>query len=67
LLADSLLYVETTAIPDPLLDLPACRDLRDQVFLVFANSAQVDALVTGGADFLAPRMTFPHPSSRPTS
>jgi putative PIN family toxin of toxin-antitoxin system len=61
LLADFLPYVETTAIPDAPLGLPACRDPRDQVFLILARSAQVDALVTGDADLLALRDDFSPP------
>jgi len=59
LLADFLPYAEVVELPDTRPDLPACRDEKDQVFLVLARVGQADALVTGDADLLAMREEFP--------
>ena len=59
LLADFLPYADVVELPTPWPDLPACRDEKDQVFLVLAHVAKADALVTGDADVLAMRGTFP--------
>ncbi|QXL85274.1 putative toxin-antitoxin system toxin component, PIN family [Comamonas sp. NLF-1-9] len=61
LLADFLPYVEVVGLPSPWPVLPQCRDVKDQVFLVLAHVASADALVTGDADLLALRATFPLP------
>lgn len=53
LLADFLPYAEVVELPAQWPDLPKCRDEKDQVFLVLAHVAQVDALVTGDADLLS--------------
>ncbi|MCL2830292.1 MAG: putative toxin-antitoxin system toxin component, PIN family [Betaproteobacteria bacterium] len=59
LLADFLPYAEVIDLPNPWPDLPACRDEKDQVFLVLAHVSRADALVTGDADILALRVAFP--------
>jgi putative PIN family toxin of toxin-antitoxin system len=60
LLADFLPYTEVIELPAPWPDLPACRDEKDQVFLVLAHVGRADALVTGDADILAMREAFPN-------
>ena len=59
LLADFLPYADVVQLPVPWPDLPACRDEKDQVFLVLARVGKADALVTGDADILAMRDAFP--------
>lgn len=59
LLADFLPYAEVVELPAPWPDLPACRDEKDQVFLVLAHVGKADALITGDADILAMREVFP--------
>ncbi|GAA4413265.1 putative toxin-antitoxin system toxin component, PIN family [Quisquiliibacterium transsilvanicum] len=59
LLADFLPYADVVKLPAPWPVLPACRDDRDQVFLVLAHVGRADALVTGDADILAMREAFP--------
>jgi putative PIN family toxin of toxin-antitoxin system len=59
LLGDFLPYAEVVALPTPWPALPACRDNKDQVFLVLAQVSQADALVSGDADILALRDVFP--------
>ena len=59
LLADFLPYAEVIMLPTPWPALPKCRDEKDQVFLVLAQAAQADGLVTGDADILAMREVFP--------
>jgi len=59
LLADFLPHADVVELPTPWPDLPACRDKKDQVFLVLAHVAKADALVTGDADILAMRDAFP--------
>lgn len=59
LLADFLPYAEVVELPAPWPDLPACRDEKDQVFLVLAHVGKADALITGDADILALREVFP--------
>lgn len=61
LLEDFLPWAEAVVLPQPWPDLPACRDPKDQVFLVLAQVAQADALVTGDADLLALRAAFEVP------
>ena len=58
LLGDFLPYAEAVTLPARWPDLPACRDARDQVFLVLAQVAGADALVSGDADILALRDVF---------
>jgi len=58
LLGDFLPYTEVVTLPEKWPDLPACRDERDQVFLVLAHAGYSDALVTGDADLLAMREVF---------
>jgi len=65
LLSDFLPYAETVTLPVPWPELPACRDSRDQVFLVLAHSGRADALVTGDQDILALAPTFPGPIVTP--
>jgi putative PIN family toxin of toxin-antitoxin system len=59
LLADYLPYVEVVTLTTPWPDLPACRDRKDQVFLVLAHLGKADALITGDADLLAIQHEFP--------
>lgn len=59
LLADFLPYTDVVALPTPWPDLPACRDEKDQVFLVLAHVGKADALITGDADSPAVRAAFP--------
>lgn len=59
LLADFLPYADAVQLPAPWPDLPACRDPKDQVFLVLAHIGKAEALLTGDADILAMRENFP--------
>lgn len=59
LLADFLPYADVVELPTPWPDLPACRDEKDQVFLVLAHVGKADALITSDADILAMREVFP--------
>lgn len=59
LLADFLPYADIVELPTPWPDLPACRDEKDQIFLVLARVGMADALVTGDRDVLAMRDHFP--------
>lgn len=59
LLADFLPYADVVELPAPWPALPACRDEKDQVFLVLAHVGEADALVTGDSDILAMREAFP--------
>ena len=59
LLGDFLPYAEVITLPDPWPYLPACRDEKDQVFLVLAHVGGADTLVTGDADLLALRGQVP--------
>jgi len=59
LLADFLPYADVVELPAPWPALTACRDEKDQVFLVLAHAGKADALVTGDADILAMREAFP--------
>ncbi|MCL2523231.1 MAG: putative toxin-antitoxin system toxin component, PIN family [Betaproteobacteria bacterium] len=58
LLGDFLHHAEAVALPAQWPELPACRDSKDQVFLVLAQVARADALVSGDADILALRNAF---------
>jgi putative PIN family toxin of toxin-antitoxin system len=53
LLADFLPYVETVRITSQPEGLPALRDPDDVMFLVLADAAKADALVSGDADIQA--------------
>jgi putative PIN family toxin of toxin-antitoxin system len=59
LLGDFLSYAEVVTLPSPWPGLPACRDQKDQGFLVLSHVGEADALVTGDADLLAMRDAFP--------
>lgn len=59
LLGDFLPYAEVVTLPTPWPHLPACRDEKNQAFLVLAHVGHADALVTGDADLLALRDQFP--------
>jgi len=59
LLADFLPHAEVVELPTHRPELPACRDMHDDVFLLLAHVAKADALVTGDADILAMRDAFP--------
>jgi putative PIN family toxin of toxin-antitoxin system len=58
LLADFLPYVEVIKLPKKWPKLPACRDEKDQMFLVLAHIGKAETLVTGDADLLAMRDDF---------
>jgi putative PIN family toxin of toxin-antitoxin system len=58
LLDDFLPHVETVTLPLPWPVLPACRDAKDQAFLVLAHAAAAEALVSGDADILVLRDVF---------
>jgi putative PIN family toxin of toxin-antitoxin system len=59
LLSDFLLYTEAVILPMPWPVMPACRDDKDDVFLVLAHVGQADLLISGDADILALRGIFP--------
>lgn len=59
LLEDFLPHAEAVDLPATWPALPACRDAKDQMFLVLAHIGQAQALVTGDADLLALRESFP--------
>src|SRR5690606_16066407 len=58
LLGDFLPYVEVVSLPKRWPKLPACRDEKDQVFLVLTQAGKADALVTGDADLIAMQGIF---------
>jgi putative PIN family toxin of toxin-antitoxin system len=60
LLADFLPYAEVVDLPQPWPVLPACRDEKDQVFLVLTQVGRAQSLVTGDSDLLAMRDEFPN-------
>jgi len=59
LLEEFLAHAEIVDLPEPWPALPACRDAKDQMFLVLAHVGQAQALVTGDDDILAMRDAFP--------
>jgi len=59
LLDEFLSHAEIVELPEPWPALPACRDAKDQVFLVLAHVGQAQALITGDDDILAMRGAFP--------
>ena len=59
LLADFLPYADVVELPAPWPEVTACRDEKDQMFLVLAHVAKADALVTGDADILAMHEILP--------
>lgn len=61
LLADFLPYTEVITLPDRHPETPVCRDPDDQIFLVLARIADVDALVSGDDDLLTLRNDFKLP------
>lgn len=61
LLAEFLPHAQSVTLPQRWPELPACRDAKDQVFLVLAHHARADALVTGDADLLAMQGALPFP------
>lgn len=52
LLADYLPWVEVVAVPQPLPEVPTCRNVHDLPFLHLAAAGRADVLVTGDADLL---------------
>ena len=50
LLADYLPWCETVVVPEPLPEVPRCRDPGDEPFLCLAVAAGADCLVTGDGD-----------------
>lgn len=59
LLEDFLPYADVVELSQPWPQLPACRDEKDQVFLVLAFVGQAEVLITGDGDLLAMRGEFP--------
>lgn len=59
LLEDFLPYADVVELPQPWPSLPACRDEKDQVFLVLAHVGRAKALITGDGDLLAMSDEFP--------
>ena len=59
LLGEFLPYADVVQLPQPWPALPACRDEKDQMFLVLAHVGQAQALITGDGDLLAMRGEFP--------
>lgn len=59
LLADFLPYTDIVHLPAAWPELPACRDDSDQVFLVLSQIGKAAALVSGDADILALRDSYP--------
>jgi len=59
LLQDFLPYAEVVRLSQPWPVLPACRDKKDQVFLVLAHEGRAQVLITGDHDILAMRDVFP--------
>ena len=57
-------WCEMVTITEPL-DVPECRDPRDQMFLELAVAAGADALVTGDGDLLALAAVFTIPIITP--
>lgn len=55
LLEDFLPYADVVELPQPWPALPACRDAKDQVFLVLAHVGRAQALITGDDDLRAMR------------
>jgi putative PIN family toxin of toxin-antitoxin system len=53
LLADYLPWVQVVEIPNPLPQVPPCRDAHDLPFLHLAVAGQARALVSGDRDLLA--------------
>jgi len=53
MLADFLPYAETVTLPSVWPDAPTCRDPKDQVFVVLAQTVNADALVSGDDDLLS--------------
>lgn len=52
LLGDYLPYTKVVKLPDPLPQVPACRDVLDLPFLHLALAGKADCLVTGDKDLL---------------
>ena len=59
LLGAFLLHAEVVELPSPWPALQACRDEKDQVFLVLAHVGRAGALITGDGDLLSMRDAFP--------
>lgn len=65
LLAEYLPYVETAATIPAHSGLPLCRDAADQKFLELADTARVEALITGDQDLLDLAAAFSIPILTP--
>lgn len=52
LLSDYLLYCDPVKIPKKLPEIPQCRDLFDEPFLILAIAGKADYLLTGDKDLL---------------
>jgi len=52
-LADFLPYTQNVILPPVWPEAPTCRDPKDQVFVVLAQTANADALVSGDDDLLS--------------
>lgn len=58
-MSDFLPFTEVVDLPELWPDLPTCRDENDQVFLVLSHLGKAVFLVTGDADILSLRESFP--------
>jgi uncharacterized protein len=65
LLADYLPYTETVRIPQPLPQVPKCRDVLDLPFMHLAVAGKAQALVSGDRDLLAIAAEFEQSSGCP--
>ena len=60
-LADYLPHCVTVRMPEPMPQVPACREVFDLPFLQLAVAGKAEALVTGDRDLLALAPTFACP------
>jgi putative PIN family toxin of toxin-antitoxin system len=65
LLADYLPYTETVRIPQPLPQVPECRDVLDEPFMHLAVAGKAQVLVSGDRDLLAIAAEFERASGCP--
>lgn len=65
LLADYLPYVQTVRIPQPLPQVPQCRDALNLPFMLLPVAGKAQVLVSGDRDFLAIAGAFEKASGCP--
>ena len=65
LLADYLPHTETVRIPQPLPQVPPCRDVLDEPLMHLAGAGKAQVLVSGDKDLLAIAAEFERASSCP--